>query len=267
MALRHLRTPARGGARLRRCRRRRDDGRRCGAGALAGGPRDAAAGVPASAAAAGRERRPRRARPRAVLRAAALRLRQDGVRELPFPGARLGRDRREEPQRFRQAHVAQVAAADRDRACRRRAGRLGRPQPDARGAGQGLDRDRLDVDARHRRAGEGRGHRGAHPLRPGLCGAIRRGAARRKPIDIDAIVDGDRRLRAHARARPGAVRRLGRGRRGGDPGGGKARLRALCRPSQLLCLPRRLALHRRQVPRHRHDDDRSAGAGASTRTR
>ena len=41
---------------------------------------------------------------------------------------------------------------------------MGRPQPDVGSAGQGIDRDRLDVHARDGSAGEGRGDRGAHQI-------------------------------------------------------------------------------------------------------
>jgi len=75
------------------------------------------------------------------------------LRELPPAGARLGGDRAAQPQRFRQAHLAKVTLAHRHRPpSGRRAERLGRAQCHARGAGAGLGRRRLDVDARDRNA-------------------------------------------------------------------------------------------------------------------
>ena len=82
---------------------------------------------------------------------------------------------------------------------------------DAGGAGQGLGRDRLDVDARNADAGGGRSDRGAFPRESGLCGEIQGGAAGRADQSRHHRA-GDRRLRADDRARTGAVRPLGRGR-------------------------------------------------------
>ena len=77
------------------------------------------------------------------------------------------------------------------------------------------------------------------------------------PINHRHHRDGDRGVRADARAQARAVRPLDRRRRAGDLGLGQARLRAVQHHQvDVLHLPHGLALHRRQVPRHRHDDHR-----------
>ena len=95
-------------------------------------------------------------------------------------------------------------------------GRLGRSQRQPRGAGEVIDRHRLDVDARDRDAGEGRGDRAALPRHSGVCRAVQGGAA---GCADHARHDGagDRSLRAHDGARHRAVRPLDRGRRERNP--------------------------------------------------
>ena len=173
--------------------------------------------VSARAAAADHQSAAGRSRPRAVLRSGDLGVGQDRLRHLPSAAARLGGHRPEEPERFRQAHLAPLAAADRHGTHRQVAGRLGRPQPDTRGAGEVVDRDRLDVDERDADAGEGRGDRGAHPRERRLCGEVQ-GGARRRADQHRHHRAGDRGVRAHARARRRAVRPLDRGRRERDLG-------------------------------------------------
>ena len=204
--------------------------------------------LPASAAASRSQSGAGRARSRPVLRSATVGFRQDRVRELPLSGPRLGRDRRAQPFGLGHADVAEIAAAARHRSCRQGAGRLGRPQPDARSAGQGVSHDRLDVDAADTQSGQGRGHRGTLPLEPGLCREIPDRPARLADQHRHHLV-GDRCVRAHAGAEDRAVRSLDRGRRAGHFRIGETRLRPVQHHEiHVLHVPYRLALHRRPVP-------------------
>ena len=113
-----------------------------------------------------------------LLRSADFGLRQDGVRELPFSRAWLGGNGFPQPQRFRQADLAQIADADRIALRRQRSVRLGRPQCQPGGASQIVDRHRFHVDAGDRHAGQGRSDRGADQVQPGLCRQVQSGIAR-----------------------------------------------------------------------------------------
>ena len=172
---------------------------------------------------------------------------ENSLRQLPLPRAGLDGDGRPQPKRFRQAHFAQVATADRIGPCRQRPVRLGRPQPEPGSASEVVDRHRFDVDAGHRDASQSRGDRGTIAVKPCLRRKVSsRIAGRahqhrfRRPRAC--------RLRARIGARARRFRPLGRGRRERDLRAGQARLRAFQHQSDLLCLPHRLEIHRRPFP-------------------
>ena len=96
---------------------------------------------------------------------------------------------------IRQAHLAQIATADRPGSCRNGADRLGRAQSHPGSAGEVIDRHRVHVDARDQHAGQGRDHRGAHPIGPRLRDEIQRriaGAADRVDTIAQAVATFER---------------------------------------------------------------------------
>ena len=108
--------------------------------------------LPAATAAAGGERGACRTRAAVVLGSARVSVRPHRLRQLPPAAARLGRERSAQPQQFRQADLAQITDAARRRPPRFRSQRLGRSQCQPRSPGQGVDRNRVDVDAGDRHA-------------------------------------------------------------------------------------------------------------------
>ena len=78
---------------------------------------------------------------------------------------------------------------------------------------------------------------------------------------------GDRRFRAHDRLRRRALRSLVGGRQERALRVGQARVRAVQRQGRLRQVPQRLALHRRQLPRHRRARRRSGAREHPARPR
>ena len=231
--------------------------RACADGRAASGHRRDEAGVSSSAAAADRKPGAGRSRPRSVLRSAALRVGQDRVRS---------------------CHFAELGWGVTDARSRNDSGKLTsrKSQPligigHAGDAPVGWDGRNATLEAQAKSSiatgsmsmretptpGEGRGDRGADPrrTRPTSRSSRRRCRARRS-----TSIPSSRRSRpSSGRWSPG-IAPFDRWIEGDEQAiseCGQARLRAVQRQGQLLCLPRRLALHRRQVPRHRHHDHRS----------
>ena len=94
-------------------------------------------------------------------------------------------------------------------------------------------------------------HRRAARGRSGDGGAVRARLSRAPQVSETAILAAIAAYERTLVSPPVALRPLGRGRRRGVDGDGKRRLRSLRRQGRLRRLPRRLAVHRRRLPRHR----------------